>query len=546
MAEPKKTVKNNKSLTGALAFGLTALLLYFPPCFRGLYFNQELYVTFAIIALTLGIWAYSARQGGNEMKSFGEILDYLGLVLMLAYLIPVFVAFNVKEAVMEFLKTGYFFAVYYLVSRLIGKKQDVEGFFKVIFFSGVGVAFLGIGSAFGTFNIIGAFDPDKRISSTIQYANSLAVFLMPAMLTGYYLAVVKARDVVEKIAYSLGTYLMFLAFMGTLSRGGMLVLALIMPLFIIGMPKEYRWQTALNFLFVTLSAMLISDKSLDFTVVSTGAARWGWLLLGALIMSGLILGSARFGERFSREIKNKKFLIGGLGALVTLFLLVAVSVKAIPTAKLAPGRVIERVQSIGLSERNVQERFVFYSDGMKIIKESPIFGSGGGAWDAVYRKYRSYYYITADVHNHYLKYQKGQDSNGLAKSREYIDKALGLNPTNPDLYEISSKIYFADGKAADGVKVMETALSLDPWEKRRYEVLADTYLYAAKELLAKGDKEGVRGYLAKAAGLPEVINGRMGKLSPLHRSLWTTHEVLQVTPSLQEKVNEAKNLSTGL
>ncbi|MGI6423707.1 MAG: O-antigen ligase family protein [Tepidanaerobacteraceae bacterium] len=40
---------------------------------------------------------------------------------------------------------------------------------------------------------------------------------------------------------------------------------------------------------------------------------------------------------------------------------------------------------------------------MKIIKEYPILGTGGGGWKAIYQAYQSYRYFTTEVHSFFLQ-----------------------------------------------------------------------------------------------------------------------------------------------
>jgi Tfp pilus assembly protein PilF/O-antigen ligase len=54
-------------------------------------------------------------------------------------------------------------------------------------------------------------------------------------------------------------------------------------------------------------------------------------------------------------------------------------------------------------ERNVLERFVFFEDAWKIIKDYPWRGLGGHAWSSIYFQYQSAPYSTTEVHNHFLQ-----------------------------------------------------------------------------------------------------------------------------------------------
>ena len=53
-------------------------------------------------------------------------------------------------------------------------------------------------------------------------------------------------------------------------------------------------------------------------------------------------------------------------------------------------------------------------DGIKIFKDYPLIGAGGGAWKNLYRKYQSYPYNTTEVHNFYVQYAVEVGILGLA------------------------------------------------------------------------------------------------------------------------------------
>jgi tetratricopeptide (TPR) repeat protein len=45
----------------------------------------------------------------------------------------------------------------------------------------------------------------------------------------------------------------------------------------------------------------------------------------------------------------------------------------------------------------------FYKDALKIIKDHPVLGTGGGGWKSVYFAYQSYRYFTTEVHSFFLQ-----------------------------------------------------------------------------------------------------------------------------------------------
>lgn len=71
--------------------------------------------------------------------------------------------------------------------------------------------------------------------------------------------------------------------------------------------------------------------------------------------------------------------------------------------KYIPEAVSRRLRSISVESSSVTGRFTFYRDALKIIKDYPLLGTGGGGWEAIYRVYQSFEYYTTEVHNFFLE-----------------------------------------------------------------------------------------------------------------------------------------------
>lgn len=71
--------------------------------------------------------------------------------------------------------------------------------------------------------------------------------------------------------------------------------------------------------------------------------------------------------------------------------------------KYIPEAISRRISSISIESSSVSGRFTFYGDALKIIKDYPILGTGGGGWKAIYQAYQSYEYFTTEVHNFFLQ-----------------------------------------------------------------------------------------------------------------------------------------------
>ncbi len=70
--------------------------------------------------------------------------------------------------------------------------------------------------------------------------------------------------------------------------------------------------------------------------------------------------------------------------------------------KLLPGFIANRLQGL-FANQNAIQRFVFFSDGMKLFRRSPVFGLGLGAFENGIKSVQTFYYETKYAHNHYIQ-----------------------------------------------------------------------------------------------------------------------------------------------
>ncbi|MBD5161518.1 MAG: O-antigen ligase family protein [Oscillibacter sp.] len=70
--------------------------------------------------------------------------------------------------------------------------------------------------------------------------------------------------------------------------------------------------------------------------------------------------------------------------------------------RLLPGFIANRLQGLRANQNAIQ-RFVFFEDGLKLFRRSPIFGLGLGAYANGVTSVQSFYYYTKYAHNHYIQ-----------------------------------------------------------------------------------------------------------------------------------------------
>ncbi|QIB68178.1 hypothetical protein Ami103574_02115 [Aminipila butyrica] len=70
--------------------------------------------------------------------------------------------------------------------------------------------------------------------------------------------------------------------------------------------------------------------------------------------------------------------------------------------KLLPAIAANRIQDLGANENSIQ-RMVFFEDGFKLFRQSPIIGHGLSGFEVGIASVQNFYYETNYVHNHYIQ-----------------------------------------------------------------------------------------------------------------------------------------------
>lgn len=70
--------------------------------------------------------------------------------------------------------------------------------------------------------------------------------------------------------------------------------------------------------------------------------------------------------------------------------------------KLLPEFIARRLQGV-LASTTWTQRLTFFSDGMRLFRESPVIGLGMGSFENRLKSVQSFYFVTQYVHNHYIQ-----------------------------------------------------------------------------------------------------------------------------------------------
>ena len=397
-----------------IAFWGLALLLFFPPYFRGLFFAPE--QEKALILAALVFWVtFVWRWLKKDHKFLATPLDWFALALPVAYILSTFGAVNKGLAIQEVVKNILYFLTFWSVARLVRHEKDVENIIKIIYISAVGVALAGLATTTGIINIKDGF-LEGRIYSTFQYPNALAAYLGAVVFMGTYLwnrALENHREALETTReniwikldrlnlwgylFSCGNFLLLAVLFGTKSRAGLLVFALVFVVYLIGIGVQKRLLSALHLGYLGAIAYIAISKFIPLAQEENTGQAWMW------IVGGLILAAA--GQAALKLLDQKVF--AGLQAdskkaALAFGALALVVVLAAGMWLFANPQVIEKATDASYLRTGFQRAY-YINFAVDMIKERPLLGWGGGGWQEAYQSFMDYRYTTRQVHSHYFQ-----------------------------------------------------------------------------------------------------------------------------------------------
>ncbi len=383
------------------------LALLISPFLRGLYFQSELLPVLILVGVAFIFCIYD-QVLRRDPQFLNQPLDWAMALLIIAYLLSLLTAVHLRPAISEVLKVTAYFMVYWMAYRATLKKSGLHLILFSVYLAGLGVALIGIAAAAGLLEISGAY-VSGRILSTLQYPNTLAIYLSAANIIGLALGV-KSEKLIPRLFYALGNMLLIVVIVGTQSRGGWVLYPLAVALFIYLLNYSYRWR-ALYHLMIYLGCGLVAAqvffnglKNSPETVPTTGIVLG---LAAVLILQTLYhyLGVYLNRDRV-QEHTRKIVAIGGLlylALVLMVYLWYASAAFPIAFTNLLPSSAIARSQHISADEVSWQARMEFSGDAMKIVKDHPLTGTGGGGWEALYHSYADRLYWSNQTHNYFAQ-----------------------------------------------------------------------------------------------------------------------------------------------
>ncbi len=417
---PKKTRDQDRfDPLHQVAFWGLALLLFFPPYFRGLFFAPE--QEKALIFATLVFWlAFLWRWLQKDNKFMRGPLDWFALALPLIYIVSSFTAVNKGLAIDEVVKNILYFMTYWSVSRLVRDEEDVHKLLHVVYVSAIGVALAGLATATGIVAIKDGF-LQERIYSTFQYPNALASYLGAVILLGLYLwqrsynhtetlninAIQGSNNTglqgqltqanFTGYLYACGNFLLLAVLFGTKSRGALLVFGLVFLIYLAGVGAKNRFTVILHTGFTSLLAVVAVDRFISLVVADKSGRAWLWIigsLLSILVWQAALYILNR--KLFSVWADNSSKYIQAFVVMVAV-VVIAIAIWLSPNTA-----VLDRITDYD-NLKNAHHRVYYIGTAWEMILDRPLLGWGGGGWKEAYQSFMDYNYITRQVHSFYFQ-----------------------------------------------------------------------------------------------------------------------------------------------
>jgi tetratricopeptide (TPR) repeat protein len=406
-----------KSVLFWLIMAFVVLFLFIAPYKQGLFnaglinFERPIYTAFiwssvALFLLCLYFFYHWKLQDHRDLFSIAVWL------VPLSYLLSLFNAASYHSA-MNGVYIHIIYAIFFLIGAYFARsKFGLNIVIHAIVISGYVLVMYGLMNWLGNAEYKDAV-LSGRLSNVFQYPNSYAAYLIGLLFSSLILVHTSKRWYNVALHASMLAPIM-LSFLLTYSRGGLLVLPIILLIYLAMLPWA-RQIVNLVYLFVSgISSIFLYTRFRDpiSNEVSDSSSIGGWFtLLGLSIgISVIIYVIQRYwGLSFIGKYQDFKpfhirnfiiplsFIIVGILGLFILFGDLGIS-------KALPGAVRERIESINLQDYSVITRAAYYRDSIDLWKDYPLFGAGGGAWSGLYEQYKSYPYLSNQAHNFFLQY----------------------------------------------------------------------------------------------------------------------------------------------
>lgn len=394
--------KNKILLVLFVAF---AVLFIVSPYFRGLMFAENYVVAGLIIQLLFACTLLCYFRQSKAMVNAHWKLLLIGGFIPLIYTIAYWYSASPFHAADGALRWFIAFSLFFMLGVWQSVQQEIKEWLWIMCWATVSwMVLLVLLVDLTVIEFHGAI-MGGRYASVLQYMNTFAALVSAFMIAGL-MGLSQRIPLFYQLLYGLSLVPFMVALLFTESRGGLLVFVLgwIVALFFLKKKEQ------LTFIGQTLVLMAFSFVSYAGFVSMLGDERFitaaVLLVLFSLIFAGFVVVMHRYvyidvltdqqgSHSFALPVSGLIMIVAGL--IVWLTQLGEFIRRYLPDA------LQSRMENFTLEQHSVQERWLFFQDSFVLWMDHFWFGTGGGGWAALFEGYKSYPYISTQVHNFYLQ-----------------------------------------------------------------------------------------------------------------------------------------------
>ncbi|WP_249900988.1 O-antigen ligase family protein [Paenibacillus sp. PK3_47] len=370
-----------------------------------------------------------------KLEDQRDLLAVVSLLLPVTYALSLFVAASHYMAMNLLFIQSMYVAIFIIALYLLKQKQlnvVIQNAVLAVAYFIVGFGLLNwlggsrlAGSLVGWFSntvrdgiYLDAVMTDSnglRLTSIFQYANTYAAFLMAFLFVAVF-ALIRSKKWYGTLTHGFMLVPIIVSLLLTLSRGGLVMLPVVFILLLLFLKPAQQILWILHLAVSGIASLVVTSPltnlgiELNAAFTSPAAIKgWTYLLGASLVVAGLGWVIQRFvapwlheklGSWESLKLSGLWLPIGSTVLVgIVAFLLIGTGVRNI-----LPANMATRLENINFQQHSVLERFTFYKDALKVVKDHPILGAGGGGWASLYEQYQNNPYTSRQAHNFFLQY----------------------------------------------------------------------------------------------------------------------------------------------
>lgn len=433
--------RNREKLPAALwvlIIGLIAFMVWAPfqaGVFNGLVldFEQSIYWSVLVGSVLLLVWVWSFFKN-IKLEDQRDWTALFVLVIPITYIIALISAasqyFASNMVLIQSLYAFMFVIGLYLLqnrkaNRVIETTVITVAYIIVLFglfnWLGQGRTVSAIVSWFSGPVIKGQYNQavwvdanGPRLASVFQYPNTYAAFLMAFFFIAVF-GITRSKKWYGQAIHAFMLVPMALSILLTLSRGGLVFLPVVFVVLLLFLKpaKQILW---ILYCVIAGAATLVVAKPVtnlgqQFHLGQINDPAKGWFyVLGASLALAVIAwliqrfvaprlesGLSKWADKKLSSLWLPVVSVVVVGILAWLFL--GTNLKHI-----LPGNIGERLENLNLQQHSFLERMTFYKDAVKVLKDYPIIGAGGGGWASIFEKYQNNPYASRQAHSFVMQY----------------------------------------------------------------------------------------------------------------------------------------------